>query len=63
MSIVRGTEAMNPLNMLAEIPTERLAFIAAIFFLIGSGMSFYIAYKNLKTSSPTLPVSEQDILR
>jgi len=63
MPITRGTEAMGPLNYLAEIPTERLAFVAAIFFLIGSGMSFYIAYKNLKTSSPTLPASDEAVLR
>ncbi|MFA1819544.1 hypothetical protein ACDX78_04945 [Virgibacillus oceani] len=63
MPITRGTEAMSPLNLLAEIPTERLAFVAAIFFLIGSGISMYIAYKNLKTSSPTLPVSDQAVLR
>jgi hypothetical protein len=63
MPVVQGTEALNPLNILDGIPTERLAFIAAILFLIGSSMSFYIAYKNLKTSSSALPATDEATLR
>ena len=49
MSFSRGSQSASSAN--ETVSLEGLAFVAAVLFLIGSIISFYIAYKNLKDSS------------
>ncbi|GEM_PF-6190584 len=48
MSSLQGSEATNISKEL--IPLEELSFIGAILFFVGSIISLYIAYKNLKNA-------------
>ncbi|HLR52429.1 MAG TPA: hypothetical protein VK072_06080 [Candidatus Avamphibacillus sp.] len=61
MSLSQRTEAKNPVNPLEQIPLEKLTFLGAILFLIGSGISFYVAYQNLKKGNAKEPISEEGI--
>lgn len=51
MSFSRESQSTNSANEIISL--EELAFVAATLFFIGSIISFYIAYKNLKDSSST----------
>ena len=49
MSFSRESQSANSPN--ETISLEELSFVAATLFFVGSIISFYIAYKNLKDSS------------
>jgi len=51
MSSPTGTETRNSVNSLSQISLEKLAFLGATLFLIGSSISFYVAYQNLKKTT------------
>ncbi|UJL46185.1 hypothetical protein KFZ58_17805 [Virgibacillus sp. NKC19-16] len=58
MSSTQRTGANNPKDTTAgeALSLEELNFIVSILFLIGSGISVYIAYKNFSNSTSVEPL-------
>lgn len=62
MPTKQNRKATNSVNLLTQIPLEKLAFIAALLFFFGSGISIYVAYQRLKEPSSSVQLEEGMVL-